>query len=446
MSAASEVDDVDLPDHIDEIRRFLDQCRVDDVGQRVPEATETTHSLSHGTAGIVLFQLELHRATGDHTHLDRAVSAGDAIVADLAGRSFLTCGIYSGWPGHVFVLNELAKASGQPRFADAAVECLERLIGQAEQLGSGIGWVEPMPFSEITGMTGDREVLDLSVGAAGAGIVLLYAHREGVHDKALGWAIAVADRLLEMSVESDDGPNWLMMADMPFPFTASNFAHGGAGVAYFLAELFRETQQQHLLDVAVAAADYVLTQSVPSVPAGGVTSDTRPAFLVRHSRESRPPDLCYLGVCHGPAGTGRLFHLLGELTGDARWAEALDANLRGLLATGAPEVRSDGLWNNFGQCCGDAGIGDFALGLYSATGRADHLDLARRCGAVVLDAGEVIDGGRFWSHAEHRSRPEHLEAQTGYMQGAAGIGSFLLHLATIHRSTPSKIALPESPF
>ena len=241
-----------------------------------------------------------------------------------------------------------------------------------------------------------------------------------------------------MGVETDTGPNWLMMADMPFPFTASNFAHGGAGVAYFFADLHRETGRQDLLDVALATGGFVLSQALPPVDPADPS-----AFLIRHSQESRPADLCYLGVCHGPAGTGRLFHLLAEITGDSRWTEALEANLRGLLATGAPETRSPGLWENYGQCCGDAGIGDYALGLYRSTNNPAYLDLARRCAAVVLDASVVVDDRRSCPHAEHRSRPEHLETQTGYMQGAAGIGSFLLHLATVDRATPSKILLPE---
>ena len=47
------------------------------------------------------------------------------------------------------------------------------LKAQATELGSGIGWIEPAPFSDITGFTGDREIYDQSVGAAGAGLVFL---------------------------------------------------------------------------------------------------------------------------------------------------------------------------------------------------------------------------------------------------------------------------------
>ncbi|WP_394938358.1 lanthionine synthetase LanC family protein, partial [uncultured Ilumatobacter sp.] len=279
-----------------------------------------------------------------------------------------------------------------------------------------------------------REVLDLSIGAAGAGIGFLYAHRNALDPQALEWAIKTADRLIEMSVDGEGGPNWLMMADMPFPFDAPNFAHGAAGVAYFLADLHRATGEQRYLDVAIAAAGYVEAHTVDN--AGG--------HLVCHTDQN--PGLYYLGVCHGPPGTGRLMYLLHEITGDDHWLEWLHTNMRGLLATGAPESRSTGLWNNFGQCCGDAGIGDYALWLHRSTGNPAYLDVAQRVAAVIIERSTVDGRRRWWEQAEHRSRPDFVESQTGYMQGAAGIGSFLLHLATNDAVDVAKIPLPDVPF
>ena len=69
-------------------------------------------------------------------------------------------------------------------------------------------------------------------------------------DDGLTLAIKTADRLLEVGEKTKDGYRWLMMVDMAFPFTAPNFAHGGAGVAYFLADLFRETENQEYIDAA----------------------------------------------------------------------------------------------------------------------------------------------------------------------------------------------------
>ncbi|MFK8024278.1 MAG: lanthionine synthetase LanC family protein [Ilumatobacter sp.] len=425
--------------HVLEVEAFLESCRVEgDAGStwaRVPGASASSrNTLYHGSAGVALFYIELHRATGDGRFLRIAVDGGTALVDALSTGNDVSIAIYSGLPGYVFVLNELAKQSGRSEFRDVAADLVRRMADQSSPLGSGIGWIEPIPFSDITGITGEREVLDLSIGAAGAGIGFLYAHRNGLHTDALDLARQTADRLIEMSVDGLGGPNWRMMADMPFPFDAPNFAHGAAGVAYFLADLHRATGEQRYLDVAIAAAGYVEAHTVESGD----------GHLVCHTDQN--PGLFYLGVCHGPPGTGRLMYLLHEITGDDQWMDRVHANVRGMLATGAPETRSDGLWNNFGQCCGDAGIGDYALFLHRATGDPDYLELAQRVGAVIIDNSDVDAGRRSWTQAEHRSRPDFVETQTGYMQGAAGIASFLLHLATTDADIVAKIPLPDTPF
>lgn len=429
-----------------DVEAFISSCRIDGdhdlQWRRTAEPTsKPTESLYYGSAGIILFYLELHQATGDSQHLETAVRAGDTLLRYVASVEFLTVGIYSGWPGQIFVLNELAKASGQARFRGGAQQGLAALLSQATELGSGLGWIEPMPFSDITGMTGDRELLDFSIGAAGAGSLLLYAHRQALAPRALDWAIQVADRLLEMTVQTPAGRSWQMMADMPFPFNASNFAHGGAGVGFFLADLYRHTDNPAYLQAAIETAR--VTQSN--------TSPSGEGHLVCHTDDS--PDLFYLGVCHGPAGTGRLMHLLHEITEDDEWAEWMHANMTGLLATGAPEVRTGGLWSNYSQCCGDAGIGDYAISLFRLTKDPRYLQLADRIAAFLLKSGVEPDdrdgphdGGLAWAQNEHRARPSFLETQTGYMQGAAGIASFLLNLATVEQEATSKIMLPDSPF
>jgi len=166
--------------------------------------------------------------------------------------------------------------------------------------------------------------------------------------------------------------------------------------------------------------------------------------LVCHNEDTRKP-IFYLGACHGPAGTGRLLLELHAVTGDAQWADALDQLVAGIEGAGAPEARSAGFWNNHGQCCGDAGIGEFALLLARRTGRSDYLGLARRCAEVILDASETEADRRLWRQAEHRDRPDFIQAQTGYMQGAAGIASFLQHLDGMLAGRPVKIAMPDWP-
>lgn len=422
---------------VDEAARFID-------AQRLPgrakwrrtdvEGGSGDYSLYHGAGGIVLLWLELHRATADAAWLEAAAAAGDEILAHVQRVDWLSVSPSRGWPGYAFALGELAKATGRADFREAAGVCLDRLVDQAKALGAGIGWIEPAPFGDITGFTEDREIFDQSVGAAGAGLVLLYAHREKLHARALEWAVATGNRLLEVSEADPAGLRWKMMADMPFPFTAPNFAHGGAGVGYFLAELHKATGDPRYLEAAVSAARYLLARTTPQGD----------GFLICHTEEARTP-MFYLGACHGPPGTGRLFLALHEITGQAEWMDHARGMLRGLTHLGAPEARSKGFWRNHGQCCGDAGIGEFALLMAGRTRDGAYLDLARRCADEILRQSDLADGLRRWVQAEHRDRPEFLEAQTGYMQGAAGIASFLLHLDTTLAGRPVKIALPDWP-
>ncbi|MFT6432280.1 MAG: lantibiotic modifying enzyme [Candidatus Azotimanducaceae bacterium] len=386
----------------------------------------------------MLFYIEIYFATDDVSYLEIAQKAGNNLLAYVekkaAAKAFITIGFYSGWPGYVYALNELYKVTHDTRYQNGAKLALDRITAQSSKIGSGIGWIEPIPFSDITGIEGEREVIDLSVGAAGAGIIYLYAYREGLLDDTR-LAEKTADRLLEVGENTPEGIRWLMMTDMPFPFTAPNFAHGGAGVGYFLADLYRETKHENYLEAAVSAAEYVKTRTVT---AGD-------GILVCHTEEQQPPSTFYLGVCHGPAGTGRFMYLLGQITGDGQYMNWIGANFKGLLSTGAPTKRSKGLWQNYSQCCGDAGIGDYALFLHHATGDDSYLNYAKQTAEQIVSQGNHAPG-LCWQTAEHRDRRDFLESQTGYMQGAAGVASFLLHLDSVLANKPVKLIMPETPF
>lgn len=49
-------------------------------------------------------------------------------------------------------------------------------------------------------------------------------------------------------------------------------------------------------------------------------------------------------------------------------------------------------------------------------------------------------------HAEHRVRPKEVAAQTGWMQGAAGIGAWLLRLDAHQQNRQSSLRFPDLPF
>ena len=64
----------------------------------------------------------------------------------------------------------------------------------------------------------------------------------------------------------------------------------------------------------------------------------------------------------------------------------------------------------------------------------------------MLSKATEEKGGLRWIQAEHRTRPDFLQAQTGLMQGAAGIGLWLLNLDAYGQKRKPGFVLPDSPF
>ena len=223
--------------------------------------------------------------------------------------------------------------------------------------------------------------------------------------------------------------------DPGFPRLMPNFSHGTAGIAYYLAALYRETKKPAFLEAALAGARYLVS----------VANTEGDRCLVFHD-EPDNKELYYLGWCHGPVGTARLFYLLAEVSGDRAWLDWVRRSANGLLRSGLPEQETPGFWNNAGICCGLAGVGEFFLDLSKALGDGSYLEFSRRIAARLLAKATVKDGRMSWLQAEHRTRPDDLFAQTGYMRGAAGIGTFLFRLADAGRPRVDRIVFPDTPF
>ena len=208
-----------------------------------------------------------------------------------------------------------------------------------------------------------------------------------------------------------------------------------AGVSYFLASLFAATGDGAFLDAARSGAAYL--QAI-------ATSTPNDGRMVFHS-EPGNEQLYYLSWCHGPAGTARLFHLLGDLTHDASFTGYVDRLTTALVDMKVPE-RSPGYWENISQCCGNCGVGEFFLSMHQIRGKSEHLEMAERVAADTLRRATVADGGLKWIQAEHRVRPELLVAQTGLMQGAAGVGLSMLHLDGARQKRKPFVVLPDNPW
>ena len=189
-------------------------------------------------------------------------------------------------------------------------------------------------------------------------------------------------------------------------------------------------------------ADHVLHHFIPVCCIAKTDADT--CLVFHHTKGGE--DRYYLSWCHGPAGTARLFHRLGQVTGDREWRGWVERAARGIAASGIPEQRTAGFWNNVSQCCGNAGVADFFIELHRSYQDDTALPFARRVAADLLRRATDEENGMRWIQAEHRVRPELLVAQTGYMQGAAGMGALLLKLDAVGRGARSRVVFPDSPY
>jgi lantibiotic modifying enzyme len=214
-----------------------------------------------------------------------------------------------------------------------------------------------------------------------------------------------------------------------------NFSHGTAGVSFFLATAYSATREPALIGAALRGATYLKRIA---------KTDGDSCLVFHHTKGGE--DRYYLSWCHGPAGTARLFHRLGQVTGDREWRGWVERAARGIAASGIPEQRTPGFWNNVGQCCGNAGVADFFIELHRSYQDATALPFARRVVADLLRRATDDASGMRWVQAENRVRPELLVAQTGYMQGAAGIGTLLLKLDAVERQARQRIVFPDSPY
>jgi lantibiotic modifying enzyme len=370
--------------------------------------------LYSGTPGVVLFFIQSFYSTGRPADLEAARGGADFVLANMA--EIEGAGLYAGLSGAGFVLEETYRATREERYREGFLDALGRIASSAVAAGSGIEW---------------SSTTDVISGGAGTGLFLIYAFHETRDPAWLDLAARAGSRLLELGRPENGGLKWAM--DPSFPRLMPNFSHGTAGIAYFLAALYRETRQAEFLYGALSGAAYL--RSVAK-------TDGETCLIFHDEPDNR--DLYYLGWCHGPVGTARLFFLLSEVTGDRTWLTWVRRSANGLMNSGIPEEETPGFWNNAGICCGLAGVGEFFLDLSRTLGDRSYLEFSRRVASRLLAKATVEDGRMSWLQAEHRTRPEYLLAQTGYMQGAAGIGSFLLRLAG--RSGARRVVFPDTPF
>lgn len=385
-------------------------------------------SLYSHSPGVILFFLEAYHVTGETHFLHTACRGADFLLTTIPEKTGENTdfGLYTGISGTTFVLEECYRASSKTKYLRGVQKCVELIKTNSKTIGSGKDWTK---------------YTDIISGSAGTGLTLLYLSKHLNRPDLLTLAKQAGHRLIELAIPDKDGLKWKIFPE--YEKIMPNFSHGTAGIAYFLATLYQRTHQKKFLDAALAGARFLLS----------IATQKNDSCLIFH-HDNGGENLFYLGWCHGPPGTARLFYRLYEITGDNFWKKWFKKSANAILRSGLPEKQTEGFWNNVGRCCGSAGVAEFMLDVHRATAgqkmtdTSPYLSFARlMTGDILKKATPTANGkGLKWSQAEHRVKPELVQAQTGLMQGAAGIGLWLLKLYAYENGKKETIRFPDTPF
>ena len=378
-----------------------------------------SRDLYTGMAGVVLFYLELYHATGDERAMRIARGGADYLLASVPDEpGDVGMGLYTGLAGNAVVLSLVHDVTRDDRYLGGVHRVLQLLDRAARPMGRGVEW---------------NDSTDIISGSAGIGLALLALAPKAQGVDAISLATKAGDRLVERARRTGEGLTWLISPQMPRNYP--NFSHGTAGVSYFLATLSAFSQKTEHIDAALAGAQW-LESIRTALPGGG--------RVIYHSAPGNE-QLYYLSWCHGPAGTARLYRALARVTRDSAWDARVTECASGITGMKVP-ARSPGFWNNISQCCGNCGVTEFFIALHGRTRESRHLDYAEEVAQDTLRRATAEGEGLKWVQAEHRVRPELLVAQTGLMQGAAGVGLALLHLDGARQGRAPVVRLPDDPF
>ncbi len=382
------------------------------------------YDLYNGTTGVLPFWAELHAATGERRAAKFVQGAADHLVHALESVRREDAGLYTGLAGLGWALAIAHGVTGDAAHRAAALRARDLVHAAARRESAGKGRAMTARWADST---------DIISGGAGTGLYLLWAHRTFDDTGSLALAREAGAALL---ADALPGPaegqlRWKVNATIPREYP--NFSHGTAGVATFLARLHAATGAPEFLDAAIAGARYLQAIATPTADAGR---------MVHHSTPGNE-QLFYMSWCHGPAGTARLFHALHAITKDAGYGRYADQLAAATIAMRVPE-RSPGFWNNVGLCCGNCGVVEYYVSRYGRLGDARALAFARRVADDAIARGMREGEGMKWVQAENRTSPEAVVAQTGLMQGAAGVGLAMLQLDAAGSGRQRVSVLPDA--
>ena len=362
-------------------------------GDRYAGARHLTPKRSHspdlhnGVAGIALFLAELGAVSGDERYIVAADDAGRWLTDHCRSRSAMLPGLHFGAAGVAAALCQLAEVTGNAEHLLAASNIAMRAS------------------------PAQTNIPDLTHGWAGIGMMhlgLALATRDARH---MELARVAGEQLAAHSERIGPGMGWRQPPGIHVGMSGevlTGFAHGAAGIGYFLLELWRATENPRYYRLALAASDWLGSCAEPCLADG---SGLNWPLAGERSEDSNR----WFYWCHGAAGISLFFLRAWALTGIPEQRRLAEAAARTIAIAGR---RGGGA-----LCHGLPGNGSVLLRAYQVLHEAHWLDAAFTFADLLAlyvrrdETGSVVP-------AEHPS-----VVTPDCMVGYSGTGIFLLRLA-----------------
>jgi lantibiotic modifying enzyme len=346
-----------------------------------------SRDLNTGGAGTLLALAGLVAALGDLRHQDVLAAGARWLMRAPRSGQHPAPGLYIGEAGVGAALLRAGQVLGD-----------DTLIGAAAQQSR---WIATLPYASP----------DLFNGTAGRLRFHLFLWDATCDQEHLRHALAAGEALLAAAEDAGGEVRWTIPPgyDQLSGNAYLGYAHGAAGIADALLDLFDATGDERFLRAAQGAGRWLARLAVPALE-----SDDGINWPIVAGGDRFGPFWC-----HGAAGIGRFF-----MEAAARHAlpEAAD-----LAARAARTVAHGARWAGPTQCHGLAGNIEFLLDMAQATGQRSYLHDAHTLARLLQAFASVRDGLlMFPSEGVHVFSPD-------YMVGYAGVATCLLRLSDPER-------------
>lgn len=330
-------------------------------------------NVQHGAAGVLSVLLRADRG-------DEASTAAHWLAKQQRPAGPVLPGLYFGRAGVAWALAEAGTALQDDGVTQSAVAIAGELPLQ---------WGNP----------------DVAHGLAGAGMAQLRVSQLTGNSVLRNRAGEYAEAIAGAARVGEHGPLWTVPVSFPSRLAGGvfyGFAHGTAGIGYFLLVAGIALNKSEYVDLAVKAGDGLLALA---------TEDERNALWWPNG----PADPTRLPHwCNGSSGIGTFLLRLYAVTGDDRYAHA---------AAGAARAVHEARWQSLPSAChGLAGNGQFLLDSAGLLGDDQYRQWATDLATCLAIRTARIDGRLLVADETGRS------VVADYNVGLAGVLDFLHRL------------------